>query len=91
MARLHWLSGGGLVGWTVAVPGDISSFTLPDLRTLPGGGLVPGPVSITVSAAIPVSAEQPLPFSYDSLRYKHLSPGGWLSYARDAFFTQLPP
>jgi hypothetical protein len=84
-------SGGGLVGWTVATPGDTPSFTLPDLRTLPGGGLVPGPLSITVSAARAVPTTGALQFSYDALRYKHLNTGGWLAYARDSFFTQLPP
>jgi hypothetical protein len=84
-------SGGGLVGWTVTVPGDITSFTLPDLRTLPGGGLVPGPISITVSAAVPVPTTGKKDFTYDQLRYRHLSSNGWLSYARDSFFTQLPP
>jgi hypothetical protein len=78
-------SGGGLVGWTIAAPGGTTSFRLPDLRQIAGAGLVPGPISVTVSAAkVP-------DFEYGGLRYKHFSSGAWSAYARDAFFAFLPP
>lgn len=78
-------SGGGLVSWTVAAPGDATEFTLPDLRALPKAGLVPGPVTITVSAA---TLDE---FDYKKLLYRHLVRSNWTAYAQDAFYTQLPP
>jgi len=78
-------SGGGLVSWTVAAPGTTTGFTLPDLRKQPGAGLVTGPVTVTASAA---TLEE---FSYKELRYRHLARSNWISYAQDAFYTQLPP
>ncbi len=78
-------SGGGLVSWTIVTPGDMSGVVVPDLRKIPGAGLVPGPVTMTVSAAT-------LPeFSYDALRYRDLNRVNWRAYAQDAFYTQLSP
>ena len=78
-------SGGGLVNWTIAAPGDISEIVVPDLRAFPGAGLVTGPVTITASAATLQS------FDYNELRYRHLARNNWLAYAEDAFYTQLSP
>jgi hypothetical protein len=78
-------SGGGLVSWTIVTPGDMAGVVVPDLRTLPGAGLVPGPVTVTVSAAIPAD------FSYNELRYRDLVRNNWLAYAQDAFYAQLSP
>lgn len=78
-------SGGGLVSWTIVTPGDMTGVVVPDLRTLPGAGLVPGPVTVTVSAAIPAD------FSYNQLRYRDLVRNNWLAYAQDAFYAQLSP
>ncbi|MCS6902249.1 MAG: IPT/TIG domain-containing protein [Myxococcales bacterium] len=78
-------SGGGLVNWTIVTPGDMSGVVVPDLRKIPGAGLVPGPVTMTVSAA-------KLPdFSYHALRYRDLNRTNWRAYAQDVFYTQLSP
>ena len=78
-------SGGGLVGWTIVAPGDTTELELPDLRAVPKGGLVTGPVTFTVSAATLEA------FDYQQLRYRHISRFNWLAYAQDAFYSQLPP
>lgn len=76
--------GGGLVGWTIAVPGNVHDVTLPDLASLSSNlGVLPGNVSITVSAAH-IDA-----FDYGSLLYRHLSSRGWNSYAVDDFPSHL--
>lgn len=84
-------SGGGLVGWLVAAPGDVTSFRLPDLRGLMGAGLVPGNLTARVSAAR-VRAEDAASggkFNYGQLRYRHLAPRGWTAYAEDFFYAAL--
>ncbi len=78
-------SANGLIGWTIAAPGGTTSIELPDLSAIPNGGLIPGPVTFTVSAATLDS------FDYNQLRYRHLSSSAWLAYARDAFYAQLSP
>jgi hypothetical protein len=76
--------GGGIVGWTIAAPGGVHDVTLPDLASLSGDlGVLPGPVSITVSAAH-IDA-----FDYGSLLYRQLSSRGWNDYAVDDFPAHL--
>jgi IPT/TIG domain len=75
-------SGGGLVAWTVALPGSETSAKLPDLDVLGSDlGLIHGPVSITVSAAHIDN------FDYGSLRDNQLGKSGWDAYARDVFYA----
>jgi hypothetical protein len=75
-------SGAGLVGWTVVAPGSSSAFDLPDLNSLSTDlGLVPGPLSITVSAA------RIKDFAYGTLRYRDTTPRGWAAYATDVFYA----
>ncbi len=75
-------SGAGLVDWTVIAPGSDKSVHLPDLASLSsdlGFGVIPGPVSITVSAAHINS------FDYGTLTYHQVGKYGWDAYARDVF------
>lgn len=75
-------SGSGLVGWTVVAPGSTLAFDLPDLNALsPDLGLVPGPLSITVSAA------RIKDFAYGTLRYRDTTQRGWAAYATDVFYA----
>ena len=85
-------SGGGLVGWTIAAPGSVPSFQVPDLRKL-DGGLVPGAVTIKVSAGrvTPDGSSTAGAFDYGKLRYRHLAPRGWTAYAEDVFHVSLSP
>jgi hypothetical protein len=77
-------SAGGTIGWTIASPGNITSFSLPDLRKLSkGGGLAPGPVSVSVSAA------QIFDFKYSELRYRNLNNSSWFAYSEDVYYVQL--
>lgn len=86
-------SGGGLVNWTIASPGNIPSFKLPDLRSLAQAGLVPGSITTQVSAARILTADTASggKFDYGQLRYRHLSSRGWTAYAQDVFPAALPP
>lgn len=72
-------SSGGLVTWTVVVPGaGQRSIPLPDLATVfPEGALVRGNVSITVFGG------RVLGFDYSALRYGQLNPSGFDAYALD--------
>lgn len=73
-------SGGGLVTWTIAAPGDAKEIDLPDLRALASqGALEGGPLAVTVTAA------QIRDFDYGSLRYRQLGPSGFDAFARDRF------
>lgn len=75
-------SGAGLVGWTVIAPGSAQAFDLPDLDALSTDlGLIPGPLSITVSAA------RIKDFAYGTLRYRDATPRGWAAYATDVFYA----
>lgn len=75
-------SGSGLVDWTVVMPGTDTSARLPDLDTLGSDlGVIPGPVSITVSAAHIKN------FDYGSLNDSQLTKKGWDAYARDVFYV----
>lgn len=83
---LHVTSGGGLVTWTVAVPGGRTNVTLPALAAEDANvsDLVPGQVSIGV-----VAAELDA-FAYGALRYRDLDGRGWRAYAKDTFVTHVP-
>ncbi len=75
-------SSAGLVDWTVAAPAGDKTVRLPDLASLSGDlgfGVVPGFVSITVSAAHIKS------FDYGTLTYHQLGKNGWDAYARNVF------
>ncbi len=73
-------SGGGLVTWTVAAPGDVRNVALPNLKAVSSElGLMPGSLSIRVSAA------RIRDFAYGSLRYRQLGPNGFDAFARDVF------
>jgi hypothetical protein len=80
-------SGNGTTAWTITAPPGVTKFKVPDLRKMPKGkgGLEKGPLTITVSAATLDT------FDYDKLQYRHLGASAWRAYARDAFFSQLPP
>jgi hypothetical protein len=74
-------SGEGLVEWTIAAPGGVTSFDLPDLTALPSKknlGLIHGSITTTVSVAR-IEA-----FQYGRLRYGNLSPGSWTAFASDS-------
>jgi len=74
-------SGNGLVSWTIAAPGGVRSFDLPDLAAIPSPdalGLVRGPISTTVRAARIDG------FAYGKLRQGQLSTTTWNAHAFDA-------
>jgi hypothetical protein len=83
-------SGQGLVGWTIAAPGNVPTFSLPDLRKVKGG-LVPGAITITAAAASITSDTPSGAFDYGKLRYRHLGTSGWTAYAEDVFHVALAP
>lgn len=72
-------SGGGLSDWQVVTPRGVTSVRLPDSGVVPEVGLAHGPITLTVSRARIDG------FDYGSLRYAHLVPRGWDSYAIDVF------
>ncbi len=74
-------SGNGLVTWTIAAPGGVRTFDLPDLTAIPSPdslGLVRGPISTTVRAARIDG------FSYGKMRQGQLSTATWNAHAFDA-------
>lgn len=80
MSLVQVSSGSGLVTWTIAAPGGVTSFDVPDLAALPGPnpvGLVHGPITTTVQVARIDG------FSYGNLRSGHLSSASWNAYAFD--------
>jgi hypothetical protein len=75
------VSGNGLVAWTIAAPGGVTSFDVPDLHALPGPdslGLVSGPIETTVRVGRIEG------FSYGHMRQGQLTPGSWSAAAFDA-------
>jgi hypothetical protein len=75
-------SAGGLVAWTVIAPDSSPSFSVPDLNAIsPDLGLVPGPLTITVSAA------HISDFAYGALTYRDTTQRGWTAYATDVFYA----
>jgi hypothetical protein len=75
-------SAGGLVAWRVVAPDSSSGFSVPDLNAIsPDLGIVPGPLTITVSAAHITN------FSYGALRYRDTTQRGWTAYATDVFYS----
>ncbi|MFO0569314.1 MAG: IPT/TIG domain-containing protein [Polyangiaceae bacterium] len=77
-------SGGGLVNWTVAAPGNVSSTHLPNLAAL-GAELALQPGAITIG----VVRAHIDPFDYGALRYRQLDSRGWNAYASDIFHAHL--
>ena len=74
-------SGDGLVTWTIAAPGGVTSFDLPDLHALPGPdpvGLVEGLIETTIRLGR-IEA-----FSYGKIRQGQLAPTSWNAHAFDA-------
>lgn len=73
-------SGNGLVTWTIAAPGGVRTFDLPDLSAIPSPdslGLVRGPISTTVRAARIDG------FAYGKMRQGQLSTATWNAHAVD--------
>jgi hypothetical protein len=85
LTRIDIESGGGLVTWSIVAPGKKKAIVLPDLRRVEGDvGLIPGPLSVQVTAA---RVED---FAYSALRYRDLDSRGWRSHATDIFHAALP-
>ena len=73
-------SGGGLVGWTIVVPGSVKSLNLPDLAAVGAKvSLVKGALDIVVYTA------QIAPFEYGKIRYGQLYSNAWSAYAGETF------
>lgn len=68
----------GSTQWTLVLPGDTRTVTLPDFSAKPELGLPAGNLVIGVSAA-KLDAD----FSYDSVRYGQLRRSEWVSYSYD--------
>jgi hypothetical protein len=74
-------SGNGLVAWTIAAPGGVTSFDLPDLHALPGPdavGLIEGAIETTIRLGRIDS------FSYGKVRQGQLAPTSWNAHAFDS-------
>lgn len=79
-------SGGGLVHWTVVVPGGTRTIELPDLRSISTDlGILPGGITLKVSAA---SIEN---FQYGKFSYGDLSARSWAAYAVDVVDRRYSP
>lgn len=76
-------AGGGLVHWTVAVPGGSQAVTLPDLSGFPGEALPSGPLVIGVYGG------KVLNFNYGQLLYSQLTSQGMTAYSLDYFDAHL--
>ena len=73
-------SGSGLVTWTIAAPGGVKSFDVPDLAALSSPdnvGLIRGGISTTVRAGRIDG------FSYGKMRQGQLQSGSWNAHAFD--------
>jgi hypothetical protein len=80
LEEIQITSGNGLVTWTIAAPGGVRSFDVPDLAQLstPDNiGLVRGAITTTVRAARIDG------FSYGKLRQGQLSSASWNAHAFD--------
>ncbi|MCC6214024.1 MAG: IPT/TIG domain-containing protein [Polyangiaceae bacterium] len=75
-------SAGGLLEWSITLPGHVRSLPLPDLDALgPELGLYPGTLTLSVAVAhIPG-------FVYGNLRYRDLTTRAWTAHARDTVFA----
>jgi hypothetical protein len=75
-------SGSGLSTWVVVAPGNVTSFTLPELRDIPKGpkpiGIYAGSITTTVYVA------RIADFEYGRLRLGQLGPNAWNAHAFDA-------
>jgi hypothetical protein len=81
LVKVSVVSRGGLVGWTIVMPGNVRDAPVPDLSALPGPdmlGLVRGPIVSTVSVAR-IEA-----FDYGRLRFGQLGSGAWSASAVDS-------
>ena len=81
LVKVSVMSRGGLVGWTIVLPGNVRDAAVPDLSALPGPdmlGLVRGPIVSTVSVAR-IEA-----FDYGRLRFGQLGSGSWSASAVDS-------
>ncbi|MBN2196380.1 MAG: IPT/TIG domain-containing protein [Polyangiaceae bacterium] len=78
------ISGNGLVTWTVVFPGETTQTALPALATLDEDiGLVPGPLTIVVTAVV-------IPdFDYATWSYADLSRRTWEAHAEDEFYVRF--
>lgn len=78
---LEIASGGGLVTWTIAVPAGVTSFDLPDLKTVPSTNkidLVGGAITTTLRAARIDG------FVYGKIRQGQLTSTSWNAHAFDS-------
>lgn len=75
--------GGGLIHWTVAVPGGSQAVTLPSLAGFPDEALPAGPITIGVYGG------KVLNFNYGQLLYRQLTPSGMTAYSLDYFNANL--
>jgi hypothetical protein len=74
-------SGNGLVTWTIAAPGGVTAFDVPDLAALAS----PDPLGLTRgSITTTVHAGRIDGFTYGTLRQGQLSPTSWSAHAFDA-------
>jgi hypothetical protein len=74
-------SGNGSVTWTIAGPGGMTAFDVPDLSALPGTerlGLIHGPIQTSVHVGR-IEA-----FSYGRIRQGQLAAGSWNAHAFDS-------
>jgi hypothetical protein len=81
LEELQITSGNGLVTWTIAAPGGVKSFDVPDLAMLSSPdnlGLVRGAITTTVRAARIDG------FTYGKLRQGQLTSTSWNAHAFDA-------
>ncbi len=77
-------AGGGLVHWTIAIPGGSRAVEVPDLRGLDDGALPPGPIVVGVYGARIDS------FDYGTVRYRNLRPIGMTAYSLDYVEALFP-
>ncbi len=75
------VSGHGLVAWTIAAPGALRSFDLPDLHALPGPDNL-GLLETAIESTVRVGRIEG--FSYGRMRQGQLNPGSWNAHAFDS-------
>jgi hypothetical protein len=86
LVRYDIRSGGGVVSWSVAAPPTATSFRLPELSGLPeGGGLLTGPLDVSVSLA------KVADFDYSRMTSDQLARFSWQAYATDVARARYEP